>query len=61
MNTEQLQMVINAIQTLGIEGKSAFIWWLVLDKLTPVVVTSIVVGAGTVIALRTLKLLQQDK
>lgn len=33
MNTEQIQLVVNAIQTLGIEGKSAFIWWLVLDKL----------------------------
>jgi hypothetical protein len=33
MNTDQLQMIVNAIQTLGIEGKSAFIWWLILDKL----------------------------
>jgi hypothetical protein len=38
MNTEQLQMIVNAIQTLGIEGKSAFIWWLILDKLPAFIV-----------------------
>lgn len=33
MNTEQLQIIVNAIQQLGEDGKVAFIWWLVLDNL----------------------------
>ena len=37
MSTEQLQMILNAMQGLGLEGKEAFIWWLVLDKGLPVV------------------------
>ena len=37
MSTEQLQMILNAMQGLGLEGKQAFIWWLVLDKALPVV------------------------
>ena len=36
MSTEQLQMILNALQGLGVEGKSAFIWWLLLDKGLPV-------------------------
>ena len=36
MTTEQLQMILNAMQGLGLEGKQAFIWWLVLDKALPV-------------------------
>ena len=38
MTTEQLQMILNAMQGLGLEGKQAFIWWLVLDKGLPAVV-----------------------
>ena len=30
-------MILNAMQGLGLEGKEAFIWWLVLDKALPVV------------------------
>ena len=37
MSNEQLQMILNALQGLGVEGKSAFIWWLLLDKGLPVV------------------------
>ena len=33
MNTEQLKMIIDALQSMGAQGKDAFIWWLVLDKL----------------------------
>jgi hypothetical protein len=32
METEQLKMILDALQSLGAEGKEAFIWWLVLDK-----------------------------
>jgi hypothetical protein len=36
MEIEQLKMVIELIQQLGVQGKEAFIWWLVLDKVLPV-------------------------
>jgi hypothetical protein len=32
MDKEQLKMVLDALQSLGAEGKDAFIWWLVMDK-----------------------------
>lgn len=37
MNIEQLQLILNTLQGMGVEGKSAFIWWLVFDKALPVV------------------------
>ncbi len=33
MNTEQLQLILNTFQSLGVEGKEAFLWWLAFDKL----------------------------
>ena len=36
MSTEQLQMILNTLQGLGADGKSALIWWMVLDKALPV-------------------------
>ena len=36
MDMEQLKMVLETIQQLGMQGKEAFIWWLVLDKALPV-------------------------
>lgn len=29
---EELKVIVNLIQQLGVEGKTAFIWWLVMDK-----------------------------
>ena len=46
MTTEQLQMILNAMQGLGLEGKEAFIWWLVLDKGLPVVGWLATFGVG---------------
>lgn len=37
MDTTQLQMILTALESLGAEGKGAFIWWLVLDKGLPVI------------------------
>lgn len=36
MNDAQLQMILTALQSLGAESKTAFIWWLAMDKLVPV-------------------------
>lgn len=33
MSTEQLKMILDALQAMGAAGKDAFIWWLLLDKL----------------------------
>lgn len=49
MDIEQLKLVVEAISQLGIQGKEAFIWWLLFDKLLPVIcwLTSLViVGVG---------------
>lgn len=32
MNTEQLKMLLDALHGIGVEGKDAFVWWLVADK-----------------------------
>ena len=35
MNIEQLQLILNALSTMGVEAKGAFIWFLVFDKDLP--------------------------
>lgn len=37
MDMEQFKMVLEAVQQLGIQGKEAFIWWLVFEKALPVI------------------------
>jgi hypothetical protein len=37
MKTEELQMILNALQSVGDGAKDAFFWWLVFDKALPVV------------------------
>ena len=32
MNIEQLKMVIDLLQSVGLEGKELFIWWMALTK-----------------------------
>lgn len=32
MDIDQLKLILETVTSLGAEGKSAFIWWLVLDK-----------------------------
>lgn len=32
MNIEEIKMITETISTLGVQGKEAFIWWLILDK-----------------------------
>jgi len=36
MDIEQLKLVLETVQQLGAQGKEAFIWWVVLDKVLPV-------------------------
>ena len=37
MNTEEIKVVTDMLQSLGQAGTTGFIWWLVLDKLVPVI------------------------
>ena len=37
MNTEELTIVMDTLRSLGDDGKTAFIWWLVFDKLIPAI------------------------
>lgn len=37
MDTEQLKMILDVLRTASEAGQSAFVWWLVLDKVLPVV------------------------
>ena len=37
MNIEQLKMVIDLLQSVGLEGKELFIWWMALTKGIPAV------------------------
>lgn len=36
MGTEELRMLLDTLKQLGVEGKEAFIWWLIFDKALPV-------------------------
>ncbi len=33
MSNEQLKMLLDALQSLGAEGKTAFVWWLAADRI----------------------------
>ena len=44
MNTEQLQLILNALSTMGVEAKGAFIWFLVFDKGLPILGWMAVLG-----------------
>ena len=37
MTDTQLKMLLDALAGMGAEGKTAFIWWLVADKVVPAV------------------------
>lgn len=37
MNAEELTILMDTLRELGGDGKTAFIWWLVFDKLLPVI------------------------
>ena len=37
MKTEELQMILNALQSVGDGAKDAFFWWLFFDKALPVI------------------------
>lgn len=37
MNADELTILMDTLRELGGDGKTAFIWWLVFDKLLPVV------------------------
>ena len=55
MEIEQLKMVIELISQLGVHGKEAFIWWLVLDKVLPVIGWGITLVAFSYTILKVIK------
>lgn len=38
MTIEEMKMLVDMISTLGMQGKEAFIWWVVLDKIPPFII-----------------------
>lgn len=44
MNMDELKLITDTIQQLGDHGTTAFIWWIVFDKLVPAVLWT--VGSG---------------
>jgi hypothetical protein len=51
MNSEELTLLMDTLRELGDGGKAAFIWWLVFDKLLPVIgwVTSLAIIALVIV------------
>lgn len=51
MNADELTILMDTLRELGGDGKAAFIWWLVFDKLLPVVgwVLSLVIIAFAIV------------
>jgi hypothetical protein len=37
MNIEELTLVMDTLRQLGGDGKEAFIWWLMFDKVLPII------------------------
>ena len=45
MDVDQLRMILDTVKDLGEAGKSAFLWWLVLEK-SPAILCSILIPAS---------------
>lgn len=56
MNTEQLKMILDALQSMGVTGQSAFIWWLVIDKLVPSLVALFAISCAAFLLIRVVSL-----
>jgi len=56
MNIEELKMVMDTVAQLGESGKAAFIWWLVLDKLTPAIAWLVCAGLAFLLGRRAMGL-----
>ena len=41
MNMDELKLITDTIQQLGDHGTTAFIWWIVVDKLIPAVLWAV--------------------
>lgn len=41
MNMDELKLITDTIQQLGEHGTTAFIWWIVFDKLVPAVLWAV--------------------
>jgi len=55
MDTEQLELIMKTLSTMGEDGKDAFIWWVILDKALPVVgglIALFALMSGTLVAIR---------
>lgn len=55
MKTEELKMLLDALTSMGSAGKEAFIWWLVADKVLPVMLGTLIAILGAIILLRLIK------
>lgn len=55
MSTEELKLIIDAIRQLGAEGKSAFVWWLVVDKVVPTLGWLLTWGSLLLVVMRIVK------
>ena len=45
MDVDQLRMILDTVKDLGEAGKSAFLWWLILEK-SPAILCSILIPAS---------------
>jgi hypothetical protein len=50
MNDTQLKMILDAMASMGAQGKEAFVWWLVMDKALPVLGWLVTLAAIVLIA-----------
>ena len=57
MDIEQLKLVLSTLLQLGEGSKEVAIWWLMLDKVLPVVVWLLILGAVVYLVLRIIPML----
>lgn len=61
MYIDEIQVVMDAISTLGEAGKFAFIWWLIADKVLPVIGWLLALGVFAGGGLRIVRQVLEDR
>ena len=58
MDIEQLKLIVDTISSLGVESKSAFIWWLVVSKIPAIIFGLIWSGISIVVITKVFTIIQ---
>lgn len=60
MNQAELDAIVKTIITLGSQGKEAFIWWLVFDKVLPILQHLLMFGLAAYVIIRVARMIHSS-